>query len=301
MKNFVVYTALTGNYDNIEQPSVIDDRFDYVLFTDSVVVSSIGVWQVRSIPYENEDLTRVSRYPKMHPEELLKDYKASLYHDANIQITDSRIYDRVAELYSHGIEWAGIKHPYRDCIYDEAYNVYRLEKEELIFRWCHRLRQENYPRHNGLFENNVIFRVHNNCVSQVDEMWWRLYESHTRRDQLTLCYVLWKMPIVKIGYILEENENACNSSTIRKISHKKSARQTRGVNVSFLEHARCRCRNGMEEKKDCFRDFHYWLYGLNPKIAKFLLFLWGWYALLVYGTIIKFRAFKRHKKLNDNE
>ena len=158
LKQFVVYTVQTGGYDIVQQPLVIDERFDYVLFSDSKENKSIGVWQVRSIPYENADLTRRSRYPKMHPNELLGEYMSSLYIDANIQITGQHIYDRVVEYYEQGIDWAGIQHPYRDCIYDEAYAIYGLDTEANILRWCHQLRSENYPRHRGLFENNIIFR-----------------------------------------------------------------------------------------------------------------------------------------------
>ena len=86
MKKFVIYTVQTGGYDNVQQPLVVDERFDYILFTDSADAKQKGVWQVRSIPYQNADLTRLSRYPKMHPNELLSDYAASLYIDANIQI-----------------------------------------------------------------------------------------------------------------------------------------------------------------------------------------------------------------------
>ena len=51
----------------------------------------------------------------------------------------------------------------------------------------------------------------------------------------------------------------------------------------------------MEEKIEQFREFHYWLYGLNPIVARVLLYLWGVYAMLVYGAIIKFRTKKRNK------
>ena len=133
MKQFVVYTVQTGGYDNVQQPLVVDERFDYILFTDATDVKQKGVWQVRSIPYQNADLTRLSRYPKMHPNELLSDYTASLYIDANIQITGQRIYDRVVECYEQEVDWAGIKHPYRDCIFDEAYAIYGLDTERNIF------------------------------------------------------------------------------------------------------------------------------------------------------------------------
>lgn len=299
MKQFAVYTVQVGGYDVVQQPLVVDERFDYVLFTDSEESKDIGIWQVRAIHYENSDLTRVSRYPKMHPNELLNEYEASLYIDANIQITGQRIYDRVVECYEQGIDWAGIQHPYRDCIYDEAYAIYGLDTEANIFRWCHRLRSENYPKNRGLFENNIIFRTHNEKTCAVNVMWWSLYEQNTRRDQLTLFYVLWKMHAINTALLLPEGESSWNSNTV-KIHKHNNAKQSgrRGVKESFLEHARNRCRCGMEEKKEQFKEFHYWLYGLNPSIARILLCLWGWYALVVYGAIIKYRAYKRHQNGN---
>lgn len=297
MKQFVVYTVQTGGYDSVQQPLVIDDRFDYVLFTDDVRESKKGVWSVRPILYDNKDLTRLSRYPKMHPNELLGEYTASLYIDANVQITGQQIYDRVVECYNLGIDWAGIKHPFRDCIYDEAYVIYGLDTEANILRWCHRLRKEGYPRHRGLNENNIIFRTRNDKVKEVDAMWWNLYAEYTRRDQLTLYYLLWKNPELKTDLLLPSGESSLNSDTVTVMKHQKSSKKAgrRGVKESFWEHARNRCRNGMEEKAEAFREFHYWLYGLNPIMAKVLLHLWGIYATVVYGTIIKFRAYKRHK------
>ncbi len=297
-KQFVIYTVQTGGYDNVNQPLVVDNRFDYVLFTDEANFSNLGIWQVRSIPFVNKDKTRLSRYPKMHPHELFPEYKASLYIDANVQIIGQRIYDRVAELAEQSIDWAGIKHPYRDCLYDEAFVIYGLDSEQNIFRWCRRLRQENYPRHRGMFENNVIFRAHNEITKRANDLWWNLYEQYTRRDQLTLMYVLWKTPEVKTTYILPEGESAWKSSTIHIYQHQDTAKQRgrRGIKESFWEHARNRCRGGMDEKVEQFREFHYWLYGINPIIAKVLLHIWGVYATVFFGAIIKLRAYKRHKK-----
>ena len=297
-KQFVVYTVQTGGYDRVQQPLVIDERFDYILFSDSDKEKEHGIWEVRQIPYSNEDLTRLSRYPKMHPHELLGDYEASLYIDANIQIIGPNIYERFIKCYKEGIEWGGIKHPYRDCIYDEAYVIYGLDTETKIFNWCHKLRTENYPRNYGLFENNIIYRLHNKSTLDVNIMWWSLYESYTRRDQLTLYYVLWKSPKLKLSFLLPSGESSWNSNTVQIHKHLNNAKQIgrRGIKESFLEHARNRCRCGLEEKKDKFREFHYWLYGLNPIISRFILFLWGVYSLLVYGFIIKYRTYKKHKK-----
>ena len=294
MNKFVVYTVQVGGYDVVQQPLVVDERFDYVLFTDSEESKNIGIWQVRTIPYENSDLTRVSRYPKMHPNELLNEYEASLYIDANIQITGQRIYDRVVECYEQGIDWAGIQHPKYNCIYEDAYNVMALalEKEYRVFEWCHILRTEQYPRNNGLLENNIIFRRHTNVMKRVNNFWWELYQKYTRRDQLTLKYVLWKCEEVKVGYILSPHEMDC----VNRFIHKKDTRGKRNVRINRWEHFRQRCRVGLPSKYKSFQDVHYHLYRYPYKFSMVLLDLWTIYAILVYGMRIKYDAYKRHKQ-----
>ena len=36
MKKFAVYTASIGGYDEIHQPLAVDDRFDYIFFSNNV-------------------------------------------------------------------------------------------------------------------------------------------------------------------------------------------------------------------------------------------------------------------------
>ena len=61
MKQFVIYSACIGSYDNISQPKYIDDRFDYILFTDELKEKHIGVWEVRKVDYSNSDKTSILR------------------------------------------------------------------------------------------------------------------------------------------------------------------------------------------------------------------------------------------------
>lgn len=297
MKQFVVYTALTGGYDDILQPLVVDDRFDYILFTDNVIASKIGIWEVRDIPYRNEDRTRVSRYPKMQPEKLLSEYEASLYIDANMQITAHTIYDRFVELYESGCEWGTIKHSLRDCIYDEAYHVMALslEREKVVFEWCHQLRKNGYPCHNGLFENGIIFRTHSKRVQKIDDLWWDLYQNYTRRDQLTLKYVFWNLGMDSYDYILPSGESVYNSVSIRYVRHNKQSKATRIVKNSLWEHFRNRCRMGLPSKQEAFQRVHYFLYQFPVNMGMALLNLWTIYAIIVYGPRIKYEAYLRHK------
>lgn len=43
MKKFVIYSVLVGNYDDVLQPAVIDDRFDYILFSNDINENNMGV------------------------------------------------------------------------------------------------------------------------------------------------------------------------------------------------------------------------------------------------------------------
>ena len=173
-KQFAIYTACIGGYDNILQPDTIDSRFDYILFSDEVTEERLGVWQVRHVEYTNSDKTRIARYVKTHPEELLPEYEATLWMDANLQIISSKIYDRFLELYENNADVASICHPFRDCIYDEAFEVSyskvygRLEHDSVAAAWCHQIWKDHYPRHHGLFETNILFRRSNDVMSQAN-------------------------------------------------------------------------------------------------------------------------------------
>ena len=296
-KRYVVYSVMIGGYDEVIQPLVMDERFDYILFTDEKTLDRIGVWDVRTFDYHNDDKTRESRYPKMHPELLLPEYEASLYIDANLSIANKVVYNNVVSFCEQDVDWAGIllpHPPHPDCIYEHAFFVlsYRLDKEKSVFELCHKLKLEKYPRHNGLLENNVIYRKNNEICKMIDEMWWDMYCRYSRRDQLSLEYVLWKHPEVKLEMILPKGERAFDSNSFYSNNHHSSADTTRFVKVSFFEFVRDKIRAKIPEKRKLFEDFHYWLYGQPLFIARILLFLWGMvYTPKYFVVFLKSRRF----------
>ena len=196
MNDTVIYTCLTGGYDKLPQYDVIDSEFDYICFSNEFPENSRqGIWVIRPIPFENDDNIRTSRYVKLLPHHVLKNYKYSLWLDSNLIITDSSIYELIKSRIKEGGMWYGIKHPDRDCIYDEAITCFCEARTELkeTKRQMDFLRMENYPKHYGLFENNLILRKHNDeAVKGIDECWWKLFQKYTKRDQLSLFYVFWE-------------------------------------------------------------------------------------------------------------
>jgi len=247
MKQFAIYTACIGGYDNVVQPEVIDKRFDYILFTDDVKKQRFGVWQVLPVGYTNADKTRIARYVKTHPHELLYQYKATLWMDANVQIVSRNIYERFIQLYEVGADVASICHPFRNCIYDEAFEVSyskkygRLEHDSIAVNWCHYIYNEQYPRHNGLYETNILYRRKIDVVNNANNLWWQCINEYSKRDQLSCNYALWKNQI-KMEYFLPAGEHALHSNNVRYLPHDQVSRR-KLVNAGFFEQWRYKAMN----------------------------------------------------------
>ncbi|MBQ6219321.1 MAG: glycosyltransferase [Methanosphaera sp.] len=188
----VVYTALTGSYDELNTPSVIDDDFDYICFTDNPNLKS-EFWKIVQMEDLNLDEVRRARRYKILPHKYLKDYDYSIWIDANFDIIgDLKHY---INRYSQENKLLAIKHDLRDCLYDEAESCIELEKDsqEKITKQINKYEKEKYPRHNGLVASGILFRNHNDKeVIKVMEDWYDEIINHSRRDQLSFNYACWK-------------------------------------------------------------------------------------------------------------
>lgn len=214
----VVYTALTGSYDALEQHQYVNPEYNYICFSnDFGDKKKIGIWTIRKIDYPSDDKQLQSRYPKLQPHEVLPEYDISLYVDANVNILTPYIFKRIEELLKEGVLLAGVKHQFRDCLYEEGYRVWigGVDKNiDVIRRQLSYYKQDGFPRHFGMYEANVIFRQHNDplIIKQCDE-WWRLRLNYSKRDQLGYSYSLWKYNIPFV-YLLPEDQWARNSKEV---------------------------------------------------------------------------------------
>lgn len=286
-KKCVIYTAMVGGYDEIMQPKVVDDRFDYILFSNDIKEERVGVWQVRPIEYTNSDNTRICRYVKTHPEELLPGYEFSIWMDSNIRIMTSYVYERALELYTQGVLIASMCHPERDCIYDEAFEVMylRYEREKLVVDWCHKLRKENYPRHNGLYESGVMFRKHNvSLITETNVMWWDCIEKYSKRDQLSFNYVLWKL-CVDCKCFLKQSLNVRNTECFSLVHHAKTSKKY--VVYSKYEAWLLRYCWKCPSEYDMIKQKYFTAYRLP--FSKIFIAILGQYYRVVYLLRKKFR------------
>ena len=284
MKPFAIYTAIVGGYDNILQPLVVDDRFDYYLFSNDIQELQVGVWQVRPIPYHNNTLAKVARWVKTHPEFLLPDYTYSVWVDANIQICTPTVYERITHLSETDVLFASMWHHERDCIYDEAVELLSLsiEHEKVVYKWIQCLLGEGYPRHNGLYETGVMYRKHGDSrVKATDTLWWKCIESHSKRDQLSFNYALWRNHLC-CEYFLSKGENVRNSECFSYTLHNNYAVVTPNKkNDPFLNFYK---KSNESYDKAVLAKIH----------SKFLYHRLGYCALVLLGQYYRLKHFIKH-------
>ena len=194
----VVYTCVTGGYDDIREiavPGHVAADWDYVCFTDDEALvreRRVGVWEMRPLVFVELDGTRNNRWHKTHPHELFPEYAESVYVDANVNVRTQYLFDVIRRL---DRPFVLPRHFDGQCVYGEYRNVLEqgIDDAERVGRERQLLERSGMPRNFGLGENNILYRrQHEPDIVALDEEWWSLIRDYSRRDQLSLMWLFWK-------------------------------------------------------------------------------------------------------------
>ena len=219
--NKVIFTAIVGSYDEVTQPKCISEEFDYVLFSNDFSDKRIGVWQVRKIPYHNDDPTRVARWVKTHPHILFPDYRYSVWTDGNVRIAQDDTYKLFEDLYDKGVLVSSFSHSRKNCAYKECIGIMLSGKDSLenMLPEVYKMKDDGYPSNNGLCETNCVYmKIDDPKVSDVCETWWRMIDKYSKRDQLSFNYSLW-INHLPVNYLLGKQHCARNHAFFDYVSH----------------------------------------------------------------------------------
>ncbi|GAD90058.1 hypothetical protein VHA01S_032_00080 [Vibrio halioticoli NBRC 102217] len=188
---YLVYTCIFGNYDNLQEISQKSDSIDYICITDDLNLTS-NTWNIKYVELSRKP-NEANREYKMLPHKFFPMYESSIYVDGNISIQQDLIdffkdKDTILSISPHSL---------RNCIYKEAKACIKENKlsEEVVLNLIEYLKSEDYPKNNGLFENNILFRRNTYKLNLVMEDWFDLFCNGIQRDQLTLCYLLYKQDL----------------------------------------------------------------------------------------------------------
>jgi Protein of unknown function (DUF616) len=197
-----VYTAVTGNYDEVRPPAMTVRGWDYLCFTDDTATARPG-WDVRALPHEHLDRVRRSRLPKILAHQFLREYDMSIWIDANVGIRDDlAAFAKMAlaradiAFFRHGARRQSVAAEIQACA---QFGKAPLPIMSLQYE---RYRAEGFPDDAGIIpEAGVIVRRHHRpAVRAAMEEWWAELLRHAARDQISLPYVLWKnsLPITML-------------------------------------------------------------------------------------------------------
>lgn len=197
-KKILVYTCITGNYDNPSKIYLKENCCDYKLITNNHNLKT-NDWEIEYIPEELENKynnKELNRYYKMHPF-IHDEYDYSIYVDGNIDII-STISD-LEEFLNKEIGIAMHKHKDNDCVFEEAELCKILKKgnKKEIEKLMKEYSDKNMPHKYGLPECNIIMTdLKNDRANKIYDEWWgKLQKSKCERDQLVFPYILWKNKI----------------------------------------------------------------------------------------------------------
>lgn len=219
-KEIVVYTAISGDYDELRTPSVINKNADYVCYTDNSRIKS-DFWEIREFPKNNLDSVRKARNVKIRPHLYLEGYKFSIWIDGNLDIIGD-IDTLMNNFQKQKYKLMTFKHPERNCIYKEAERCIYFQNEDpfIINKQIEAYTEDGLPKEVGMVETNVLLREHNDeRVIESMEKWWLEVEKYSRRDQLSFNYVFWKY---QYEYGLLMGDSRGNSSFFERREHKTS-------------------------------------------------------------------------------
>jgi hypothetical protein len=188
-----VYTCLVGSTELLnEQPLAAESRIPFICFTDDAERCSRS-WQIRPIsPLFELDSVRSQRAVKLCPHRYLPDFDVSLYIDNSVlldRLPEELIAEHMAES-----DFCIFHHSFRETVLDEFLAVAAdgLDDQGRIFEQlnhyavcCPEVLQDK-PCWTG-----ILLRDHSNAaVRDMLELWFAHVQRYSRRDQLSLNFVL---------------------------------------------------------------------------------------------------------------
>ena len=195
----VVYTAIIGGYDTLNEPLVKPDGVDFICFTDRDIKSD--VWEIRKVLPLYEDNTRTARKYKVLPHRWFPNYDISIWLDGN-KVIEGDILTYVNYLRDSDIALFDHMKCFdkRNCVYQEAMAIFSLGQESgkvfkdnphTIKSQMDRYIADGYPQNNGLSFACGVVRYHNRIIQTMED-WWTEIKHGSKRDQLSFDYAAWK-------------------------------------------------------------------------------------------------------------
>lgn len=221
MTRIAIYTAIYGEKDKLREPISydIDDEVDYFVFSDKEI-SNVYPYKTVELSNTYTDVSKMSKYIKINiiNTDFFLDYDLIIWHDANMQINHPEL---VSLALKHRLEGLTMFKHHRSCVYAEGIGCIKANKDSSfkIFFQTFMNYLRGMPLNFGLWAGGIlIINIKNKDVVELMKHWWKETKRYTRRDQLSLPFVVFKNKF-KIN---ELNENIYENFYLNYFNHSNS-------------------------------------------------------------------------------
>lgn len=207
-----IYTCVTGDYDEINEPEMVEENCDYYIISDrrpqtETVFEYININDC--VEKGITDNARKNRYCKINAHKIFYQYRYSVYIDGNV-VLNNNITKYIQNLpKTRIIALAKVSYT---SIYAEALRCMmhgRDDKQKFLCQ-VEKYWLEGMPDDFGLVAPGIMIREHNNPVCRrIMEERWDEMDMYTKRDMISLPYVLWKN-----GYTIDDIATLSNKADV---------------------------------------------------------------------------------------
>lgn len=189
----VIYTAIFGSFDILNEVRSPKLNISYICFTDNVNLKS-KTWKIFQCDDVNNNPRLYAKIFKVFPHIIFKNASKSLWVDGNYLIKSN--HDKFLNRYNDVKHIKFYRHSLRNCIYDEARIISNEKPEfnpEIIAKQINRYLDDKMPSNQGLINGAIILRNHKSILlSKLMKDWWFEIYNYSIRDQISFNYVNWK-------------------------------------------------------------------------------------------------------------
>ncbi len=196
MHKIIIYSAVVLDYDMVFKPNFSTKSIECILFSDSP--ASIRGW--KTLPIDRsvaKSSSLINRWYKIFPHKVFPDADISIYIDGNIRIL-SDLDILIDEFINSNAALGVFSHMERTTIFEEAEACRALGKfdendKKAINNQLKVYTKFGFPKTQLLTDNGIIFRRHGHPkLAEAMELWWTHLNQFTKRDQISLPFVVWK-------------------------------------------------------------------------------------------------------------
>ena len=190
-KKICIYTSLYGSRDVLPKINTKFLGIDFICFSDREHIGSD--WKVIIVPPEFENDNLNAKRFKILPHKYLMEYDASLFVDANTFFYGNL--DELIKCYLLSESFVMWKHPERSDVLWEVAAIIASKRHRPteVIHQAEMYKNFGMPENTGIVEGSFIWRAHNNSIlNAFMEEWWEHIIQYSKRDQLSLAFLMWK-------------------------------------------------------------------------------------------------------------